>query len=160
MRLKEGQKVRYLGEVEGAVPSRTEPGTTGEVIDTSERLAKVQFDNGWSAVFDRIGDPRLELIEGKPDILTIMQAGQLQVVLEVAQQGAKVAWVDNDGSTVYKGTARHIVKSPDNIGFLGRNDEVRDAYLRITMQGGLENFIKVRDVMELVAHNEFNHYDW
>jgi hypothetical protein len=91
--------------------------------------------------------------------LTENDAMNLSMIIAAARKGAKVAWVSDGGDSLY-GHARHIVKSPDNFGFLNGDEDVRDGYLRITMKSGFERTISVRELMSMVALGEFVEYDW
>jgi hypothetical protein len=52
------------------------------------------------------------------------------------------------GDRDYFGTARHVVKSPDNYGFPGRLDDVRDCYLRVTLDSGMDVAWPVSDLLD------------
>lgn len=90
--------------------------------------------------------------------LTIPDAINLNTVLEAAQQSARVVWFHDDQP--FYGTARHIVKSPENYGFLSRDEDVRDGHLRITAQSGFDLTLPVSELMEQAARGEFLIYDW
>jgi hypothetical protein len=91
--------------------------------------------------------------------LSLTQAGQLALLLDMV--GKRVARAQEDGS-VLKGTARHFVKDPERAGFLGPQDDVRDAYLRVTLTSGFEAFWLVSDLMPETAAGSahFMVYDW
>ena len=88
-------------------------------------------------------------------IVTIPQIWQLHTITDAASRGAKVRWLGDDGHTIHEGTARHIVQGPDNIGFIGSDQDVRDAYLRITSVTGMEYFVPVKRLMHLVEMGGF-----
>ena len=92
-------------------------------------------------------------------ILTIRDAIALQTIIQAAQTTAKVARAV-DGGEVILGTARHIVKSPTDIGFLNADEDVRDGYLRVTLQNGFEAFWLVRELMPEAEAGLFALYDW
>ena len=71
---------------------------------------------------------------------------RLAQIAEVVGKGGRVAFVDEDGN-VSRGTARHFVVGPDNFGFLRANEDVFSAFLRVTMQSGVE---RAEPVSELV----------
>jgi len=91
------------------------------------------------------------------ETLTIGDANDLQVVLHAAQTCAKVARAFGNGDVVY-GTARSI--GTQSGAFLTSDDDVRDGYLRVTTQSGLEAFWPVRDLMREVGMGLFAPYDW
>ncbi len=78
--------------------------------------------------------------------LSLSDALKIGRVLRAAQHTEKVAFID-DGA-VREGIARHIVKSPDNVGFVGSDTDVRDAYLRVTMTTGFERFTLVSELVD------------
>ena len=91
--------------------------------------------------------------------ITIPDVINLNTIVSVASESAKVAWADED-CVIHHGTARHIVKSPDNFGFLNRDEDIRDGYLRVTMRSGFERALKVSELMPKVADGTFLKYDW
>lgn len=88
-------------------------------------------------------------------IVTVPQIWQLHVITEAASRGAKVRWLGDDHHTIHEGTARHIVQSPENFGFIGADQDVRDAYLRITSVTGMEYAVPIRRLMHLVQIGGF-----
>lgn len=89
------------------------------------------------------------------DILTVPQITQLGVITDAASRSAKVRWLGDDSHTIHEGTARHIVQSPDNFTFLRSDQDVRDAFLRITSVTGMEHAVPVRRLMYLVEMGGF-----
>ncbi|WP_280419952.1 hypothetical protein [Nocardia carnea] len=89
--------------------------------------------------------------------LTIRRAIALTAILSAAQGNARVVLLDENGSQK-RGTARHIVRSPEDFSFLG-NDDVRSGYLRITLQSGVDVTHKVADLIETL-HVSFFIHDW
>ena len=87
--------------------------------------------------------------------VTVPQIHQLYVITDAASRSAKVRWLGDDSYTIHEGTARHIVQSPDNFGFLRGDQDVRDAYLRITSVTGMEYAVSIRRLMELVEMGGF-----
>jgi hypothetical protein len=87
------------------------------------------------------------------NILSVADVIALSTIIDAASQGAKVRWLDDDGN-IRSGVARHIVRGASDFNFVGRNQDVRDAFLRIT-SGGLEITIAVRALMEKVHNTEF-----
>ena len=113
------------------------------------------------SVPDDVNEDDLDLTmfrdQGKPvaPIVSIPQVYQLHVIIDAAARGARVRWLASDGYTILEGTARHIVQSPDNFGFLGGDQDVRDGYLRITSVTGMEHAVPVRRLMALVDGGGF-----
>ena len=90
------------------------------------------------------------------DNLTVPEVWQLHTVLDAASRGAKVRWISHvDGETILSGTARHIVKGAEDWGFIGGDQDVRDAFLRITSVTGWDHAVPVRYLMELVRAGGF-----
>lgn len=87
--------------------------------------------------------------------ITIPQVFQLYDIVDAAARSAKVRWLGDDSYTIHEGTARHIVQSPENFGFIGSDQDVRDAYLRITSLTGMEYAVSVRRLMSLVEMGGF-----
>lgn len=83
--------------------------------------------------------------------MSVLTASDVIVLAEIvgaASQSASVVFATDDGEIV-RGTARHIVVSPDNFGFVGSDTDIRDGYLRTTMESGLERTDKVSDLMDM-----------
>jgi len=93
--------------------------------------------------------------------LSLTQAGQLALLLDMVDKRAKVARATEDGNVLY-GVARHFVRDPERAVFLGPDDDVRDAFLRVTMRSGYESFWRVSDLMPETAAGSarFMAYDW
>lgn len=91
--------------------------------------------------------------------MTINEMFHIYEVVNAACEGAKVAWANEDGDLHY-GTARHIVKSPDDYGFTGPDMDVRDGYLRITTRTGMEVAYNVKELAQMHAEGRFAKYDW
>ena len=91
------------------------------------------------------------------DVLSIPDVNQLWVILDAASRSAKVRWLADDDETILSGTARHIVRGsePHEWYFISRDQDLRDAFLRITSQTGLEHAVPVRRLMKLVAEGGF-----
>lgn len=88
--------------------------------------------------------------------ISIPQVFQLHTIVDAASRSAKVRWLGDDSYTIHEGTARHIVQSPENFGFIGSDQDVRDAYLRITSLTGMEYAVSVRRLMSLVEMGGFS----
>jgi hypothetical protein len=88
-------------------------------------------------------------------IVTVPQIHQLYVITDAASRSAKVRWLGDDGHTIHSGTARHVVNSPENFGFIRSDQDVRDAYLRITSVTGMEHAVPIRRLMYLVEMGGF-----
>jgi hypothetical protein len=87
--------------------------------------------------------------------ITIPQIIQLHTIVDAASRSAKVRWLGDDSYTIHEGTARHIVQGPDNFGFIGADQDVRNAYLRITSVTGMEYAVPIRRLMHLVEMGGF-----
>jgi hypothetical protein len=90
-------------------------------------------------------------------ILTIADAVAIAEILRMAQGCHKVTRLMPDG-TLVNGTARSV--GHENGAFLSRETDVRDGYLRVTLESGFEAFWPVRDLIEPVQEGEFAIYDW
>ena len=90
--------------------------------------------------------------------LTIQDVNQLRVILEAAEQSAKVTFIPpGEIVKIRTGTARHIVRGPlpSEWYFPSSDYDVRDCYLRITMSDGFDTCFPVRQLMEVVERGEF-----
>lgn len=91
--------------------------------------------------------------------LTIAHVNQLRVILEAAERCAHVRFIapDDRSGEIRGGTARHIVRGehPSEWVFMRGDYDVRDAFLRITMDSGFDRAYPVRALMESVADGEF-----
>jgi len=85
-------------------------------------------------------------------VLTLPQAIQLSTVVEATMGTARVRYLSDSGDVI-SGTARSIGDLFGN--FARRTDDVRDCYLRITTDHGFDTYIKVSDLMEMVAATTF-----
>ena len=92
-------------------------------------------------------------------VLNYSTASVIGDIIEIAQTGAKVSWVTDDGDII-DGIARHLVKDPDNAVFLGSKDDVRDSYLRVTTKNGWEAFLPVAELITKVLDNTFLQHNW
>jgi hypothetical protein len=83
-------------------------------------------------------------------VVTLADAIALGTLAEWVTQHRTVTWaIDGDVTRLMTGVARHFVKGPDNFGFIGSREDVRDAYIRIS--AGMEWTIPVREAMKLMA---------
>lgn len=92
------------------------------------------------------------------DNLTVPEVWQLHTILDATSRGAKVRWISHvDDETILSGTARHLVagSKPSEWHFIGSDQDVRDAYLRITSVTGWDHAVPVRYLMELVRQGGF-----
>jgi hypothetical protein len=96
-----------------------------------------------------------EVLRNTTDPVTIPQIWQLHTITDAASRSAKVRWLGDDGHTIHQGTARHVVQSPENFGFIRPDQDVRDAYLRITSVTGMEYAVSIRRLMYLVEMGGF-----
>jgi len=89
--------------------------------------------------------------------MTIEETIQAAEILRAAQTTAKVAYLLESGDVAY-GTARSV--GNDRGAFARNGEDVRDLFLRVTTQSGLEAFLPVRELMPKVSSGEFCLYDW
>lgn len=89
--------------------------------------------------------------------LTIPDATALAYVLDTTRV-AKVAYAREDLPILY-GIARCVVDSPERMSSLGNRD-VRDGFLRITTQGGMEVAFAIPELMAAHREGRFMTYDW
>lgn len=87
------------------------------------------------------------------DTLNLRDAVALGTILRAAQSNAAVSWLSDDSGALISGTARHIVRDPETAYFLHDDEDVRDAYLRISAT--FEYFLPVRRLIEKVHTGEF-----
>lgn len=91
--------------------------------------------------------------------ITLSDAMNLSAIINMVGNGGKrVARVAN-GVVLY-GTARHFVSGPDSYVFAHNSMDIRDAYLRVTAQGGFEHAWQVRQLMDEYSKGTFLEYDW
>lgn len=83
--------------------------------------------------------------------LTISQAFAVGDLVTWVTAKKKVRFSRDGGATILTGTLRHIVRSPDNYGFLGHGEDIRDGYVRITLDTGLDIAVPVPELMEMVS---------
>lgn len=88
---------------------------------------------------------------GMVDTLTIRTAAHLATIITWAQRGARVRWLTHGGKTD-TGVVRSIGDERGN--FLRDDEDVRDAFVRITTAAGWEWFPPVREVLDLLVHGE------
>lgn len=116
----------------------------GDVASQSTSLAKaLDLVAGYYVTQDKIkAGQRQDTKERGPMTLTLtIQAGD---IIAAAQQGQRVAWAMEDGS-VLRGTARSL---GDEQGYFQRGTEdIRDLYLRTTLETGFDRFDKVSDLI-------------
>lgn len=89
--------------------------------------------------------------------LTTWDATALAYVLDTTRV-TKVAYAREDLPILY-GTARCVVDSPERMGSIGSGD-VRDGFLRITTQGGMEVAFAITELMAAHREGRFMQYDW
>lgn len=88
-----------------------------------------------------------------PEVLTLADALALTRVIGFAQRGCRVRWLTDRG-TVMEGVARHLVTDPERAGFLGPDDDVRAAWLRVSAL--TEWFLPVAECMTRVRAGEMS----
>ena len=92
--------------------------------------------------------------------LTLAYTLALAEIVRAAQTTAKVARANHNGSVAY-GTARSIGQDADHgFLFLGKDEDIRDAYLRVTTREGFEVAWPVVALMSEAEFGLFCLYDW
>jgi hypothetical protein len=87
-------------------------------------------------------------------ILNIAELTHLGTLAGWIKEGRTVKWaIDGDVTRLMTGVLRHFVREPERMGFIGPNDDVRDAYVRIS--AGMEWVLPVRDVVLLMDDTLF-----
>jgi hypothetical protein len=94
-----------------------------------------------------------------PAPLTAAVAFALGDLLNWITQKRKVHYTLDGGRTIRTGTLRHVVVGPDNFSFLGRDTDIRDAYVRITLTSGVEATLGVSQIIELMDLGGFGPVD-
>jgi hypothetical protein len=85
------------------------------------------------------------------EVLNLNDALALATVLDAVKRNARVEWL-SDGRAL-DGVARHFVRDPENAYFLGDDDDVRDAYVRVSST--FEHFFPVTELLAKVRSGEF-----
>ncbi|QDF18677.1 hypothetical protein SEA_PUPPER_191 [Gordonia phage Pupper] len=91
------------------------------------------------------------------DTLTIRDAVALGKIVEWSSTTAKVVRTDAEGNHLF-GHARSI--GSENGAFIRDDEDIRDAFLRVTSRTGFEHFIPVRELIAEVTNRVFTAYDW
>jgi hypothetical protein len=84
--------------------------------------------------------------------VTYADAVNIATVIHMCQRTAKVSWVEEGGFTIWNGHTRSI----DNI----RDNNVATGEVRITMQGGMEHWKPISEVVDMIGKTTFAEYDW
>lgn len=87
-------------------------------------------------------------------VLTVSDLVSLTEIAKAAQQSAKVSYLNETGDII-TGTARAFVQDPSRPYFLGRDHDVRDAYLWVTTDHGFETFPSVAHLTKMVSEGGF-----
>ena len=85
-------------------------------------------------------------------ILNITDACTIADIIRAAQGNQPVTRLLENGN-ILGGTARAICETPSG-GFLSHDQDVREGYLWVTTQGGLEQWWPMAEVIELVQSGE------
>jgi hypothetical protein len=72
----------------------------------------------------------------------------LATLFEWLAEGARVDRADGDD--LVSGTLRHLVTSPDDYAFPRASQDIRTAYVRVTLTGGMDTVWSVTEVAELI----------
>jgi len=90
------------------------------------------------------------------DTLTIPFALRLGDLLNWVAQSRLVHYTLDDGATILTGTLRHVVRGEDDFCFLDRGQDVRDAFVRVTLATtGLDTTLPITRVVDLMADGAF-----
>src|ERR1044072_9646252 len=94
--------------------------------------------------------------------LTVREASAIATIIDMAVHGKKVARAipedrDGAGHIVY-GTARSL--QTERGSFLSDDDDVRDAFLRVTSRAGFEHFWPLRELITESQEFPFMATDW
>lgn len=90
--------------------------------------------------------------------LTVPFALRLGDLLNWVAQGRKVHYAIGDAggpTVIVTGTLRHVVRSADDYCFLGSDQDVRDAFVRITLTSGLDVALPVSRIVRLMEDGAF-----
>ncbi len=87
-------------------------------------------------------------------VLTMREVEQLADVVTAVRRSRRVAWTLNGSGDVITGTARSVGDERGN--FAGPDDDVRDCWMRITTDIGMEVFMPVSEVLDRVADMEMS----
>lgn len=86
--------------------------------------------------------------------LSLPELAHLATLYGWVKEGRTVTWaIEGDTARLMTGVLRHFVREPERMGFLGPEDEVRDAYVRIS--AGMEWVLPVREVVLLMDDGMF-----
>ena len=80
---------------------------------------------------------------------------EIEPVMQALQQKCIVRYWSRALETIMRGTVRHLVKSPSDFNFYDPRGDVRDAYVRITLDTGFDVALLVSDLMTMVGNGEF-----
>ena len=76
-------------------------------------------------------------------VITLELLDNLSTIRNACLRNAKVRWLDPNGEDVREGTMRHLVRDADYPAFLHADDDVREAFVRITGTTGAEYFLPI-----------------
>lgn len=86
--------------------------------------------------------------------LTSATAFLIGDLLNWVTQKKRVRYSTDEGANIREGTLRHLIKSPDNFGFI-HDEEVRDSFVRITTTTGIEEVLPFMGIVELMREGLF-----
>lgn len=86
--------------------------------------------------------------------INIPNAVALSKLCQGVARGKKVAFIMADNSTALSGTLRHFVNSEHDYSFFFGKD-IRDAYVRITLDSGAEKALPVNDIVPRIVDGYF-----
>lgn len=82
-------------------------------------------------------------------VLNISTVTRLATIVEAAQRGTTVRWTPDKGETILKGTVRSIGR--EDFTFLHADEDVREAFLRVTGHSGREHALPISEVMNMLG---------
>jgi hypothetical protein len=85
--------------------------------------------------------------------LSIPVACAIAEILRCAQTCARVGWCEGEDGRVFYGQARSVGDVNGN--FLMEGEDVRDGFLRVTLDSGWESFVPMATVIAKALRNEF-----
>ena len=129
---------------------RADPGTTSGpapyISETHARVPRLRRGDPVRGALRLAGrERRLRMREEALIMMSKVTASDVMALAEIvgaAWHDKTVVWFTEDLDEVW-GTARHIVVSPDNPGFLRGDADVRKGYLRVTGRDGWDRYYHV-----------------
>jgi len=86
---------------------------------------------------------------------TISETVTIEVIMKAVTRKCVVLRYLNATQSIVRGTARHLVNGPDDFNFFDPRADVRDAYLRVTLDTGFDVAWLVSDLMHDIGSGDF-----